>query len=69
VALTAAGTVGLDAAQDVLSLVDHGVSRTRQAAGLGRQQLRVVMPSKLPEALTVKTRNLAALGDADVDLV
>jgi len=44
VALTAAGTVLLDAARDVLSLVDHGVSRTRQAAGLGRLRLRVVMP-------------------------
>src|SRR5260370_5877502 len=43
VRLTTAGAVLLDAARDVLSLVDHGVSRTRQAAGLGRQRLRVVM--------------------------
>src|SRR6478672_3483010 len=33
VALTAAGAVMLDAARDVLSAVDHGVSQTRQAAG------------------------------------
>src|SRR5215470_1351585 len=47
VRLTTAGAVLLDAARDVLSLVDHGVSRTRQAAGLGRQWLRVVMPRQL----------------------
>ena len=71
VALTAAGTVLLDAARDVLSLVDHGVSRTRQAAGLGRQRLRVVMPSNLPDALTARTATLlrSATTAADVDLV
>ena len=42
--LTAAGSVLLDASRTVLSLVDQEVSRTRQAAGLGRQRLRVVMP-------------------------
>src|SRR6185295_16797915 len=36
VRLTAAGTVLLEAARDVLSAVDHAVSQTRQAAGLGR---------------------------------
>src|SRR5580692_5903083 len=35
--LTRAGTVLLDASRNVLSLVDHGVSGTRHAAGLGRQ--------------------------------
>jgi DNA-binding transcriptional LysR family regulator len=71
VRLTAAGAVLLDAARDVLSLVDHGVSRTRQAAGLGRQRLRVVMPGNLPEALTVKTATLlrSAATAADVDLI
>jgi DNA-binding transcriptional LysR family regulator len=44
VRLTAAGTVLLHAARDVLSLVDHAVSQTRQTAGLGRQRLRVAMP-------------------------
>ena len=53
--LTKAGSVLLEESRAVLSLVDHGVSRTRQAAGLGRQRLRVVMPGNLPEALTVKT--------------
>ena len=47
---TTAGAVLLDVCRDVLSLVDHGVSRTQQAAGLGRQRLRVVMPGNLPEA-------------------
>ena len=42
VQLTTAGAVLLDASRDVLSLVDHGVNHTRQAAGLGRQRLRMV---------------------------
>jgi len=55
VQLTAAGTVLLDAARDVLSRVDHAVSQTRQTAGLGRPQLRVVLPADLPDSLTVQT--------------
>jgi Bacterial regulatory helix-turn-helix protein, lysR family len=55
VQLSAAGTMLLDAARDVLSMVEHGVSRTRQAAGLGRPRLRFVIPPRLPEALTVTT--------------
>ncbi len=55
VRLTAAGTVLLDAARDVLSRVDHGVSQTRQAAGLGRPQLPFVMPADLPDSLAVQT--------------
>jgi DNA-binding transcriptional LysR family regulator len=71
VALTAAGAVLLEAARDVLSAVDHGVGRARQAAGLGRQRLRVVMPRTLPEALTITTATVlrAAATAADVDLV
>src|SRR6202165_4054472 len=41
--LTTAGTVLLEESRTVLSLVDHGVSRTRQAAGLGRPRLRVAI--------------------------
>jgi DNA-binding transcriptional LysR family regulator len=55
VRLTAAGAVLLDAARDVLAAVDHGVSRTRQAAGLGRPRLRVVLPADLPDCLAVQT--------------
>src|ERR1700684_1428205 len=68
--LTEAGTVLLDASRSVLSLVDHEVSRTRQAAGLGRQRLRVVVPPGLPDALDVGTasalRSAAAAADVDV---
>jgi len=53
--LTPAGTVLLDASRTVLSLVDHEVDRTRQAAGLGRPRLRVVVPPRLPDALAVGT--------------
>jgi DNA-binding transcriptional LysR family regulator len=71
VQLTAAGTVLLDAARDVLSAVDHGVSQTRQAAGLGRLRLRFVVPAALPEALAVKTASAlrSAAAGADVDVV
>jgi len=54
VRLTAAGTVLLEESRAVLSLLDHGVSRTRQAAGLGRPRLRTVLPPYLPEALAVQ---------------
>jgi DNA-binding transcriptional LysR family regulator len=53
--LTAAGTVLLDASRNVLSLVDHEVSRTRQAVGLGWPRLRVVVPPRLPDGLAVET--------------
>src|SRR5689334_3575037 len=55
VQLTAAGSVLLDAARDVLSRVDHAVSQTRQAAGLGRPQLRFVIPADLPDSLALQT--------------
>src|ERR1700731_3762272 len=51
--LTAAGSVLLEESRVVLSRVDHGVSRTRQAAGLGRPRLRFVVPPGLPEDLAV----------------
>jgi DNA-binding transcriptional LysR family regulator len=54
VRLTAAGTVLLGAARDVLSAVDHAVSQTRQAAGLGLPQLRFVIPADLPDALALQ---------------
>ena len=44
VRLTTAGTVLLEESRTVLSQVDHGMSRTRQAAGLGRLRLRVIIP-------------------------
>jgi DNA-binding transcriptional LysR family regulator len=68
VRLTAAGAVLLDAARDVLAAVDHAVSQTRQAAGLGRPRLRVVVPADLPDCLAVQTasRLRSAAGSAGV---
>src|SRR6516165_12563359 len=53
--LTAAGTVLLEAARDVLAAAGHAVSQTRQAAGLGRPRLRFVLPTDLPDSLAVQT--------------
>ncbi len=70
VRLTAAGTVLLEESRAVLSLLDRGVSRTRQAAGLGRPRLRTVLPPYLPEALAVETasRLLSTAAAANVDI-
>ena len=46
--LTQAGIVLLENARTILSLVDHGMSRTRLAAGVGRPRLRFVIPAYLP---------------------
>jgi DNA-binding transcriptional LysR family regulator len=68
--LTKAGAVLLEASRTVLSLVDHEVNRTRQAAGLGRPRLRVVVPPGLPDALAVQAasalRSAAAAGDVEI---
>src|SRR5258708_38375162 len=44
VQLTDAGSVLLEESRTLLALVEHGVRRSRQAAGLDRLRLRVVMP-------------------------
>jgi DNA-binding transcriptional LysR family regulator len=69
--LTAAGSVLLDASRSVLSLVEHEVSRTQQAAGLGRPRLRMVMPPGLPECLAVAAAAglRSAAGAAQVEVV
>ena len=69
--LTPAGTVLLDASRAVLSLVDHEVNRTRQAAGLGRPRLRVVLPPALPDALAVEAASAlrSAAATAHVELI
>src|ERR1700731_3890767 len=66
-----AGAVLLDASRAVLSLVDQEVNRTRQAAGLGRQRLRVVVPPGLPDALAVEAASMlkSAAAAADVEIV
>ena len=55
----------------MLALVDYEVSRTRQAAGLGRQRLRMAIPPHLPEALAVEAAAglRAAAVAAEVDVV
>jgi len=70
VRLTEAGSVLLEESRAVLSRVDHGVSRTRQAAGLGRPRLRFVLPPDLPEdlAVDVASRLRAAAKAAGVDV-
>ena len=69
--LTKAGAVLLDASRAVLSLVDQEVNRTRQAAGLGRQRLRVVVPPGLPDTLAVEAASMlkSAAAAADVEIV
>jgi DNA-binding transcriptional LysR family regulator len=68
--LTRAGTVLLTESRAVLSQVDHGVSRTRQAAGLGRPRLRFAEPPSLPEDLAIdvvsRLRDAARAADVDV---
>jgi DNA-binding transcriptional LysR family regulator len=51
--LTKAGGVLLEESRAVLSLVDRGMSRTRQAAGLARPRLRFVVSPDLSEDLAV----------------
>jgi DNA-binding transcriptional LysR family regulator len=70
VRLTAAGTVLLEAARDVLSALDHAVAQTRQAAGLGRPRLRFALPAGLPDSLAVQTasRLRSAADPAGVDI-
>ena len=49
----------------MLSLFDHGVSRTRHTAGLGRPQLRFTVPPDLPEVLAVRVASrLRSVADA-----
>jgi DNA-binding transcriptional LysR family regulator len=58
VRLTAAGSVFLEEARTVLSLVKHGVTRTRQTAGLGQPRLRVAIPPDAPDALAAAVTRL-----------
>jgi DNA-binding transcriptional LysR family regulator len=65
VRLTQAGAVLLEDSRRILSVLDHGLCRTRQAAGLGRSRLRFVIPAYLPESLAVETAaRLRSVADA-----
>jgi DNA-binding transcriptional LysR family regulator len=70
VQLTDAGRVLLEESRRILALIDHGVRRTRQAAGLDRVQLRFVLPPHLPEWLAADTAarlwSVAAAAGVDV---
>jgi DNA-binding transcriptional LysR family regulator len=70
VRLTDAGSILLEESRTVLSLIEHGVRRSRQAAGLGRPRLRFVLPPQLPDGLAADTaarlRSVAAMADVDV---
>ena len=52
--LTEAGTVLLEESRTVLAQVDHGLDRTRRAAGLGSARLRFLVPPYLPAVLAVE---------------
>jgi DNA-binding transcriptional LysR family regulator len=70
VGLTAAGRVLLEESRTVLSLLEHGVRRSRQAAGLGRLRLRFAVPPSLPGRLVadvaIRLRSVAAAAGIDV---
>jgi DNA-binding transcriptional LysR family regulator len=70
VQLTDAGSVLLEESRTALSLIEHGVRRSRQAAGLDRLRLRFVLPPHLPEQLAAGTatrlRSVAAAAGVDV---
>jgi DNA-binding transcriptional LysR family regulator len=68
--LTRAGRVLLEAARNVLCMVDHEVSHTRQVAGLGRPRLRMILPPRLPDSLAIGAaaalRSVAAAAEVEV---
>jgi DNA-binding transcriptional LysR family regulator len=71
VRLTKAGAVLVDASRAALSLVDREVNRTREAAGLGRQRLRMIVPPGLPEALAIEAASTlkSAAATANLEIV
>jgi DNA-binding transcriptional LysR family regulator len=68
--LTAAGRVLLEESRTVLSIFEHGLRRSRQAAGLDRLRLRFVVPPHLPDSLAARTatrlRSVATASDVEV---
>ncbi|MFD8816482.1 LysR family transcriptional regulator [Streptomyces sp. NPDC059627] len=68
VRLTEAGAVLLEESRAVLSLVDHGVSRTRRAAGLGRAGLRFAVQPQLPPALAAETVSRLRSAAPEIDV-
>jgi DNA-binding transcriptional LysR family regulator len=66
VRLTDAGTIFLEESRGLMSMVEHGLSLTRHAAGIGRPRLRVAVSPDLPEAIAAVT--VSRLGELAADL-
>jgi DNA-binding transcriptional LysR family regulator len=70
VQLTEAGSVLLEESRTVLSLLEHGVTRSREAAGLGRPRLSFALSPNMPEQLAVtmssRLRSVAATAGAEI---
>ena len=70
VRLTDAGAALINDSRVLLSMVEHAVRMSRQAAGIGRLRLRAAVCPSMPEALAAATvsrlRGIAA--DADVNV-
>jgi DNA-binding transcriptional LysR family regulator len=70
VQLTEAGSVLLEESRTVLSLLEHGVTRSRQAAGLAQPRMRFVLAPNMPErlAVSVSSRLRAAAAEAGAEV-
>ena len=70
VRLTDAGSVLLEESRTALYLIEHGVRRSRQAAGVDRLRLRFVLSPLLPEAFAADTaarlQSVAAAAGVDI---
>jgi DNA-binding transcriptional LysR family regulator len=68
--LTDAGTVLVEESRTALYLIEHGVRRSRQAAGVDRLRLRFVLSPLLPEefAAATATRLQSVAAAAGVDI-
>ena len=70
VRLTDAGSVLLEESRTVLYLIEHGVRRSRQAAGVDRVRLRFVLSPLLPEEFAADTaarlQSVAAAAGVDI---
>lgn len=70
VQVTSAGSVLLAESRAMLSRLEHGVSSSRQAAGLERPRLRFALPPGMPDELAIETasrlRSAALAADTDV---
>ena len=68
--LTGAGSVLVEESRTVLYLIEHGVRRSRQAAGVDRVRLRFVLSPLLPEefAADTATRLQSVAAAAGVDI-